>query len=453
MKYARLPNIIVIYADDLGYGDLGCFGAAGWNTPHLDRMAREGICFSSFYVAQAVCSASRAALLTGCYPNRLGIHGALGPGARHGLHPDEMTIAEVLKQKGYATGMAGKWHLGHHPPFLPTRHGFDEYLGLPYSNDMWPQHPEARPGTYPPLPLFDGEKVINSNVTAEDQSRLTAQYTDRAIRFIERNRTRPFFFYLAHSMPHVPLFAGEAFRNKAKQGVYGDVIQEIDDSVGRVLDAVRRNGLDRDTLVIFTSDNGPWLSYGNHAGSSGPLREGKGTAWEGGVRVPFVARWPGHIRSGSVCDEPAMTIDILPTLAALTGASLPTRRIDGKDILPLLTGKGEASSPQEAYWFYYNTGELHAIRSGKWKLILPHTYRTMIRQSPGKDGIPGKYRMARTDLALYDLETDIGETVNVAARHPDTVKRLLVYVEQARTELGDALVRRKGAGVREPGQL
>jgi arylsulfatase A len=318
---------------------------------------------------------------------------------------------------------------------------------------MWPQHPEARPGTYPPLPLFDGEKIIKADVTADDQSHLTRQYTDCAVRFIERNRARPFFFYLAHSMPHVPLFAEEAFQHKSKQGLYGDVIQEIDDSVGRVLDTIRRNGLDRDTLIIFTSDNGPWLSYGNHAGSSGPLREGKGTVWEGGVRVPFVARWPGHIPSGSVCNEPAMAIDILPTCAALTDAPLPSRPIDGKDITPLLTAKPGAHSPQEAYWFYYNTDELQAIRSGRWKLILPHTYRTMIGQPPGKDGIPGKYRMARTELALYDLDADTRETVNVAARVPDTVKRLLSYAEKARTELGDALVRRKGAGIREPGRL
>jgi arylsulfatase A len=453
MQNQRPPNIVLIFADDLGYGDLGCFGATDWNTPHLDRMARDGIRFTSFYVAQAVCSASRAALLTGCYPNRIGIHGALGPGARHGLHPDEATLAKLLKQKGYATGMAGKWHLGHHPPFLPTRHGFNEYFGLPYSNDMWPLHPEAKAGTYPPLPLFEGETIVNANVTPEDQSRLTGQYTERAVRFIERNRDRPFFFYLAHSMPHVPLYAGEAFRGRAKQGLYGDVIQEIDDSVGRILDAVHRNGLDRNTLVVFTSDNGPWLSYGNHAGRAGPFREGKGTAWEGGIRVPFVARWPGHIPAGAVSDEPAMTIDLLPTVAALTGAPLPSRRIDGKNIGPLLTGRRGARSPHDAYWFYYNTGELHAIRAGKWKLVLPHTYRTLIGQKPGRDGIPAKYRMAKTALALYDLDADEGETADVSARHPDIVPRLLEYAEQARTELGDALTGRTGSGVRKAGTL
>jgi arylsulfatase A len=246
---------------------------------------------------------------------------------------------------------------------------------------------------------------------------------------------------------------GERFKGKSKQGLYGDVIEEIDWSVGEVLNALRRNGLDRDTLVIFTSDNGPWLSYGNHAGRSGPLREGKGTMWEGGIREPFVARWPGRIPAGAVCNEPAMTIDLLPTIANLTGASLPKNPIDGIDIWLLLSGKRGARCPHDAYWLYYNVNELQAIRSGKWKLILPHTYRTMLGQAPGKDGIPGKYRMAKAMLALYDLDTDIGETTDVADRNPDVVKRLLGDAEQARTELGDALTNRKGRGVREPGRI
>jgi len=292
----RLPNFIIIYADDLGYADIGSFdaarGATRPRTPNLDRMAAEGIRLTHFYVAQAVCSASRMALLTGIYPNRVGITGALNHTARHGINPDEMTIAEVLKQRDYATAIYGKWHLGHEKPFLPVRHGFDEYFGLPYSNDMWPRHPQQK-GFYPDLPLIEGDQVVELD---PDQSQLTTRYTERAVRFIERNRDKPFFLYVAHTMPHVPLFASGKFRGTTARGLYGDVMAEIDWSTGRILDAVKRAKLDNDTLVIFTSDNGPWLSYGNHAGSAGPLREGKATAFEGGVRVPFVARWPATWR-------------------------------------------------------------------------------------------------------------------------------------------------------------
>ena len=291
----RLPNIIIIFTDDQGYGDVGCFGAKGFETPNLDRLARQGRRFTNFHVAQPVCSASRAALLTGNYSNRIGIHGALGPSAKHGIADGETTLAELLKQKGYATGMAGKWHLGHHRRFLPIHHGFDEYLGLPYSNDMWPFHPEAKPGAYPPLPLIEGDRIIDSEVTAEDQGHLTGMYTERAVSFIKRHKDRPFFFYLAHSMPHVPLYVSDGYRGKSSQGLYGDVIQEIDAGVGKIVDALEANGLAQDTLVIFATDNGPWLSYGDHAGSAGALREGKGTCWEGGVRVPCIMRWPGHI--------------------------------------------------------------------------------------------------------------------------------------------------------------
>lgn len=447
------PNVVIINADDLGYCDIGCYGAKGWATPNIDRLAREGIRFTSFYVAQPVCSASRTALLTGCYPNRLGIHGALGPNARHGINAAETTLGEVFKQRGYATACVGKWHLGHHPQFLPTRHGFDEYFGLPYSNDMWPHHPEGRATTFPPLPLFDGEKVIDADVTADDQARLTAQYTERSVRFIEKNKDRPFFLYLAHSMPHVPLFAGEKFRGSSKAGVLGDVIQEIDASVGAILDTLAKHGLDRDTLVLFTSDNGPWLSYGNHAGSAGPLREGKGTVWEGGVRVPCIARWPARFPSDSTCKEPAMTIDLLPTLARLIDAPLPPLPIDGKDIGPLLLGKPGATSPQEVYFFYYNTNELQALRSGRWKLILPHTYRTMQGQAPGRDGKPGQYRQVKVDVSLYDLVADESETTDVSAQHPDVVKQLLALAERAREDMGDALTQRKGKGTREAGKL
>lgn len=442
----RPPNLVVIFCDDLGYGDLGCYGAAGIATPNLDRLARDGMRFTSFCAAQAVCSASRAALLTGCYPNRVGIRGALGPNARVGIAAREQTLAELLRARGYATAIFGKWHLGDAPQFLPTRHGFDEYFGLPYSNDMWPQHPTSK--SYPNLPLIEGEDVVALN---PDQSRLTGWYTERAVRFIERNRERPFFLYVPHNMPHVPIFASEPFRGKSAQGLYGDVIEELDWSVGEILGALARNGLDERTLVIFATDNGPWLSYGNHAGSAGPLREGKGTAWDGGQRVPFIARWPGKIPPGRVCAELAATVDLLPTLAHLAGAPLPARPIDGKDIGPLLRGEPGAVSPHESFLFYWGR-DLHAVRSGKWKLHFHHTYRSLAGE-PGHDGLPGPYVEKETDLALFDLAADIGEQRDVAAAHPEVVKRLEALAEEAREDLGDAARKREGKGARPPGRL
>ncbi len=446
----RLPNVVIIFIDDMGYGDIEPFGAKGYKTPNLNRMAREGIRFTDFYVAQAVCTASRTALLTGCYPNRLGLHGALGPNAKHGIHDNEVTMAELLKTKGYATAIYGKWHLGHHPQFLPTRHGFDEYFGLPYSNDMWPKHPEAKPGTYPDLPLIENDKVVQ---LMPDQAQLTRQYTERAVSFIERNKDKPFFLYVPHTMVHVPLFVGEKFKGSSKSGLFGDVVQEVDWSVGEILNTLKKHNLDENTLVIFTSDNGPWLSYGEHAGSSGRLREGKGTAWEGGVRVPFIARWPGNIPAGRVMKQPAMTIDLLPTIAKLVNAELPKHKIDGLDIWPLLEGKPKAKNPHAAYFFYYATNELQAVRSGQWKLILPHTYRTLGTQAKAKDGIPVKYSNVKAGLELYDLSQDVGEKNNVADKHPDIVKRLEALAEQARDDLGDRLTNRTGKGVREPGRL
>ena len=450
----RLPNIVIIFADDLGYGDVGVFGAEGWATPNLDRMAREGIRFTDLHVAQPVCSASRAALLTGCYPNRIGIHGALGPQNTHGIHDREMTLAELVKQKGYATGIVGKWHLGHHPQFLPTRHGFDEYFGLPYSNDMWPHHPEAKPGTYPPLPLVKNERIVDPDVMPEKQAQLTTLYTEHAVKFIERCADRPFFLYVAHSMPHVPLYVSDKFKGKSEQVPYGDVIMEIDWSVGEILAALARHGLDRDTLVIFTSDNGPWLAYGNHAGSAGPLREGKGTSWEGGTRVPFIARWPGTIPAGKICREVAMTIDLFPTVARVTGAELPSHKIDGLDIWPLLAGEEGAKNPHEAYFFYFAQNELQAVRTGPWKLILPHTYRTLGDRPSGRDGIPARYDQVKlTRAELYNMESDMGETTNVADGNSDIVKMLQAFAEGARDDLGDSLTKRNGTGAREPGRL
>ncbi len=430
------PNVIIVYADDLGYADLGCFGAKRIQTPNLDRMARQGVRFTSFYVSQAVCSASRAALMTGRYSNRVGILGALGPNNKNGLPPGERTIADLLKALGYSTGIIGKWHLGHLAEHLPTRHGFDEYFGLPYSNDMWPKHPTAK---FPDLPLIEGEKIIAHN---PDQSKLPTWYTERAVSFIERHKDRPFFLYVAHTMPHVPLFVSERFKGKSEQGLYGDVIMEIDWSVGQILEALKKQGLDDNTLVIFTSDNGPWLSYGNHGGSAGLLREGKGTAWEGGVRVPFIARWPGRIPAGKTNPEPAMTIDLLPTIAKFTGAKLPNHKIDGKDIGPLLLSEAGAKSPHVAYYFYWGN-ELHAVRSGPWKLYFPHSYRTLAGSAPGNDGKPGPYKTAKTELALFNVETDLSETTNHADRELDVVRRLQALANLMRADLGDSLTMKK----------
>ena len=415
----RLPNIVIIYTDDQGYGDVGVFGARGFATPNLDGMARAGRRLTNFYVAQPVCSASRTALLTGCYPNRIGILGALGPKSNHGISDGETTLSQLLKTRSYATAIFGKWHLGHLPQFLPTRHGFDEYFGLPYSNDMWPMHPES-PQDYPPLPLIEGEKVVATNPSMDS---LTTLYTERAVSFIDRNASRPFFLYLAHSMPHVPLGVSSKFKGKSSQGLYGDVIMEIDWSVGQVFDALRRHGLEGDTLCLFASDNGPWLSYGDHGGSAGPLREGKGTTWEGGVRVPCIVRWPGKIPAGSVCDEPAMTIDILPTLARIAGAEPPHHTIDGLDIWPLLSGEAGARSPHDAYYFYWNDG-LEAVRSGRWKMHLPHAYPTLAGRPGGSGGKPAKYENTRTGVALYDLERDVGERNDLALQYPEVVERL-----------------------------
>ena len=446
----RPPNVVLIYCDDLGWGDLGCLGNRRIRTPNIDRLARQGTRFTSFYVAQAVCSASRAALLTGCYANRLGIHGALGPKQKIGLHPDEMTLAEVLKPRGYATAIVGKWHLGRPVELLPTRQGFDEYFGLPYSNDMWPQNPNAAKNAYPPLPLIDGERVIEE---MPDQSQLTRRYTERAVSFIDRNASRPFFLYLAHSMPHVPLFVGSRFAGRSRQGLYGDVIEEIDASVGEVLKALRRHRIEDDTLVIFTSDNGPWLSYGDHAGSAGPFREGKGTSFEGGIRVPCVMRWPGHIPKGRTNETPLMTIDVLPTVARLAGAALPPRTIDGLDVWPILRGDRGATNPHPAYFIYYNQGDLLAVRSGDWKLFFPHTSQTLAGRPGGTHGIAARYQQLPVGTELYHLRRDPGETRNVIGEHPEVVARLTALAETARSELGDRRLQRVGAGVREPGRV
>jgi len=372
----------------------------------------------------------------------------LGPGATVGISSEEKTIADILKPLGYATACYGKWHLGHHKPFLPTRHGFDEYFGLPYSNDMWPRHPE-RPDRYPDLPLVEGERVVAYN---PDQTQLTTWYTQRAVRFIEKNQNRPFFLYVPHSMCHVPLFVSDKFKGKSKRGLFGDVVMEIDWSVGQILSTLERLGLDKNTMVMFCSDNGPWLSYGDHAGSARPLREGKGTSFDGGQREPTLMWWPGRIPAGAVCDEPASTMDVLPTIAHLAGAKLPERKIDGKDIWPLMSGRDGAKSPHEAF-FYYRGWALEAVRSGKWKLHFPHGYRTLAGRQGGTAGIPVKYEQGKIKLSLFDLENDIGEQHNVADQHPEVVEKLQRLAAGMRREVGDAATKTTGTNRREPGRI
>jgi len=447
----RPPNIVLIFTDDQGYRDVGVFGADDIETPNLDQMAADGVKLTSFYSAQAVCSASRAGILTGCYPNRIGIHNAMMPDSKKGLHPSETTLAEMLKANGYNTAIFGKWHLGDHPDFLPTKNGFDEYFGIPYSNDMWPLHPQQGPVfNFGPLPLYENETVID---TLTDQTQLTTQITEHSVDFIHRNKENPFFLYVPHPQPHVPLFVSDKFKGKSNRGLYGDVIMEIDWSVGEILKALQEDGLADNTLVIFTSDNGPWLAYGNHAGSALPYREGKGTAWEGGQREPFIARWPGKLPAGKVIDVPVMAIDILPTIAEITDSEHPEKTIDGMNVWKVLTGESE-ESPQEAYFYYYRVNELHGIRYGQWKLYFPHTYRTMNGQEPGKDGLPGEYRMV--DLAkieLYDLENDESETKNVADENPEIVEKIKELADDMRARLGDSLKDMEGNETREPGQV
>lgn len=433
----RPPNIVLIFTDDQGYNDVGCFGSPDIRTPNLDAMAEQGIRFTDFYVAASVCSASRAALLTGCYPDRVGVKGVFFPNRGYdGLHPDEITIADLLKTKGYATGIFGKWHLGDEKPFLPTRQGFDTYYGIPYSNDMsvnptmevadnvvWREgmtldrmrDPKQKKKNL--VPLLRDEQVIEYPV---DQRTITKRCTEEAIAFMAQNKDKPFFVYLPHTMPHIPLFVSKDFENgNKKRGFYGDVIEEIDWSVGRVLDALKQLKIDEDTLVIFTTDNGPWLSVGKaRSGSALPLRDGKFTAYEGGMRVPMIARWPGQIPAGKTNGEIASTIDLLPTFAGLAGAEVPGDRvIDGKDILSLLKAEPKAKSPHDAY--FYRT---RAVRKGHWKLHIK-------ARSTRKDQPVGKLP------ALYDLSTDLGETTNVAEQHPEVVAELKKLLEAHAADL------------------
>ncbi len=444
---SKQVNFIVVYLDDMGYGDLGITGATGYTTPNINRMAHEGVFFTHYVSPQAVCSASRAGLLTGCYPNRVGFSGALDHTSRMGIHAQEETIAENLKKAGYSTAIFGKWHLGSLPQFLPTRHGFDHFYGIPYSNDMWPNHPITK-NYYPPLPLYDNEKVVQEN---PDQSQFTTWFTEKSVDFIRQHRSKPFFLYLAHPMPHVPLFVSNKFKGKSEQGLYGDVMMEIDWSIGQLLKTIHEEGLDENTLVIFTSDNGPWINYGNHAGSTGGLREGKGTSYEGGQRVPCLMRWRGTIPAGTVCHKLLTGMDILPTLSEIAGTSLPQQKIDGISVLPLMKGDTTVN-PRKSFYYYYRRNSLEAVSNGNWKLVFAHKGRTYEGFLPGNNGTPGQANEnAECKAALYDLRRDPGERYDVMEHYPEIVAELEALAGEARKELGDDLTGAEGTSRRKAG--
>jgi arylsulfatase len=450
---AKTPNIVLFFIDDLGYGDLSVNGALGYKTPNLDKMAAEGTRFTNFMAAQAVCSASRAALLTGCYPNRVGIYGALGPAQPLGLHPKEETIAELVKAQGYATGIFGKWHLGSEQEFLPLQQGFDEYYGVPYSHDMWPLHPWQEKAKYPPLHWIDGNKPGKEIKNLEDASELTPQITEHAVAFIKKNKNKPFFLYVPHPLPHVPLAASSKFKGKSERGIFGDVLMELDWSVGEIMKELKAQGLDENTLVIFTSDNGPWLNYGDHAGSAGGFREGKGTSYEGGQREPCIMRWPGVVPAGRVSNKLLSTIDILPTIAKLTGAKLPKEKIDGVDFTGLLKGD-ESQKPRKEFLYYYRKNSLEAVRRDDWKLVFAHSGRTYEGSLPGKNGQPGPAPEDHAiPRALYNLARDPGERYDVQEQNPEIVAELEKIAEAAREDLGDDLQQRPGKNLRPVGQV
>jgi len=426
------PNFVIIFLDDSGWADFRPFATQDYPTPHVEQLAQEGCCYRNFYVPQAVCSASRAALLSGCYPGRTKVFGAHGPGAR-GLDPRFATLGQVLKRRGYATAVFGKWHIGDQPETRPPARGFDESCGLMYSNDMWEFHPENPEywGRHP-LQFWENGKVTIERVTKEHQPMLTTWYTEHAADFIGRHKDEPFLLYVPHAMPHVPLFCSDKFKGKSGVGLYGDVMMELDWSVGQIMQALKANGLEDNTLVIFTSDNGPWISYGNHAGKT-PFREAKGTSFDGGTRSACIMRFPGRIEAGAVSKKAFCSIDILPTVAHLAGAELPANPVDGRNVWDLIAGKPGATNPHDYYPF--STGEtFEGVISGdgRWKLHLPHKYRTLV--TPGRDGAAGKYRQEDIGLSLFDMELDPYETTNVLDKYPDVAARLKQYADRHRRQ-------------------
>ena len=428
----RPPNFVLIFLDDSGWADFRPFGSPAYRTPNVERLASEGCRFNNFYVPQAICSASRSALLSGCYPGRTKVVGAHGPGAR-GLDPKYATLGQVMKTAGYATAVFGKWHIGDQPETRPWARGFDESCGLMYSNDMWEYHPQ-NPDAYRKFPLhfWENGQVKVERMTPKEQPMLTTWYTEHAVDFIRRRKDQPFLLYVPHSMPHVPIFASEKFKGKSGAGLYGDVMMEIDWSVGEVLKALKENGLEDNTLVFMSSDNGPWISYGNHAGKT-PFREAKATSFDGGTRSACIVRFPGRIKPGTTSTKAWSTLDMLPTLSHLAGAKPPDNPIDGKDVWDLVSGKPGATNPHEYYAF--STGpNFDAVMTGdgKWKLHLPHPYQTLVRA--GNDGAPGEYRRTEIGLSLFDMEADPYEKNNVLEQNPEIARKLQGYADEHRKQ-------------------
>ena len=426
------PNFVIIFLDDSGWSDFRPFGKTTYPTPNVERLAKQGCRFNNFYVPQAICSASRSALLSGCYPGRTKVFGAHPPRAR-GLDPAFATIGQVLKGNGYRTAVFGKWHIGDQPETRPPARGFDESCGLMYSNDMWEFHPE-NPSAYSkyPLQFWENGQIKIERVTQEHQPMLTTWYTQHAVDFISRNKANPFLLYVPHSMPHVPLFRSEKFKGKSGAGVYGDVMMEIDWSVGEIMKALKSAGVEKNTMVIMSSDNGPWVSYGNHSGKT-PYREAKGTGFDGGTRSACIMRYPGKIKAGSSSSKTICTVDLLPTLANLAHAPLPKNTIDGKNVWDLITAKPGAVNPHEYYPFCTGAVFEGVISGdGRWKLHVPHRYRTLVEA--GNDGQAGKYREDQIELSLFDMEKDPLESTNVIGKFPDVAARLQGYAEQHRKE-------------------
>ena len=462
------PNIVIFYVDDMGFGDLSLTGATGYTTPNIDKLGNEGMYFTHYYASAAISTASRAGLYTGCYATRIGVPGVYMVDPSVGMNPEEEILPELLAEQGYHTGIIGKWHLGMSREFMPIAQGFDEFYGLPYSHDIWPVDYDGNPitdpsnpkGSIPSLTLYEGETPVKEIASLDDAAQLTTLYTERAVRFIKENQKDPFLLVITHNMPHVPLAVSSKFAGKSKAGLYGDVMMELDWSVGEVMKSLKDNGLDDNTLVIFTSDNGPWLTYGNHSGSAGALREGKQCSFDGGQRVPCLMRWKGVIPEGVVNPQLICNLDILPTLVAITGARMPKEKIDGVNVLSLLKGNVTESPRKYFYYIYSMTPikplqSMEAIRDERFKLVFPHKYLTDSGQGVklGKDGHPGIRQVAETTMELYDLRQDEGERRNVIDQYPEVVERLKKEADKIRHELGDDLQGIEATETRPGGKL
>ena len=426
-KKQQKPNVVIIFLDDSGYGDFRPFSQEGLQTPHVQTLAEEGRVFTNFHVPQAICSASRSALISGCYPGRTKVFGAHGPKAR-GLETTFPTIGEIFKAAGYKTAIFGKWHCGDQPDTRPHARGFDETCGLMYSNDMWKHHPENPDhwGKYP-LQFWENGKVTIEDVGVPEQKMLTRWYTEHAVDFINRHKDEPFLLYVPHSMPHVPIFCSDEFEGKSGIGLYGDITLELDWSVGEINKALKDNGIDKNTIVIFSSDNGPWISYGNHAGKT-PFREAKATSFDGGNRSACIIKYPNELEANSSSNNAFFSVDLLPTLSHLAGVEMPNNEIDGRNVWDLISGEKDAKNPHE-YYALSTSRNFEGVMSGdgKWKLHLPHSYRSLL--FPGKDGQPGKYETKEIELSLFDMENDPYESTNVIEDHTEVAENLMRFAE------------------------